>query len=336
VALIGVVVLLLPALVGVPAVFGYAWLDQELHHPLHPGSDRVRVVIPKGASFAEVSRLLHQKGLIDSELVFSLYARYRHLDRSVEAGAYALDKNLTMVQVLAALQNARPEEVFLTFPEGLTIQKAAELLDKGGLVRGKDYIEAALRGPYDFDFLQGRPPGASLEGFLFPETYLVARDVTATDLVKLQLQEFGRRWTDARRAAAAQRRMGPLQVVTVASIIEREARFDEDRGLVASVLYNRLAINMPLQADATVLYAKGVWQATVSHADRTVPSPYNTYLHPGLPPGPIANPGIQAIDAALQPAQSDYYYYLSDPQGHNHYARTNDEFARLLAQYGLS
>jgi len=123
--------------------------------------------------------------------------------------------------------------------------------------------------------------------------------------------------------------------VIIASLIEREARFDQDRPLVASVIYNRLAQGWPLQIDATVLYAKGVWQATVTTDDRKVVSPYNTYLHTGLPPGPIANPGIKAIDAALQPAQTGYFFYLSDPQGHNHYAKTNDEFNQLLKQYGL-
>jgi len=137
-----------------------------------------------------------------------------------------------------------------------------------------------------------------------------------------------RRWPPSGKLSAP-------QIVTIASLIEREARFDEDRPLVASVIYNRLRDGWPLQIDATVLYAKGVWQATVTTDDRKVNSPYNTYLHTGLPPGPIANPGIKAIDAALQPAQTGYYFYLSDPQGHNHYARTNDEFAKLLKQYGL-
>jgi len=118
-------------------------------------------------------------------------------------------------------------------------------------------------------------------------------------------------------------------------MIEREALFDEDRPLVASVIYNRLSAGWALDIDATVLYAKGAWQATVTTDDRKIDSPYNTYLHTGLPPGPIANPGIKAIDAALQPATTGYFFYLSDKQGHNHYAKTNEEFARLLKQYGL-
>ena len=224
----------------------------------------------------------------------------------------------------------------ITVPEGYTIQKTAARLDQiGGSIKGADYLDLAQHGNFDYDFLQGRPAGASLEGFLFPDTYLVPRDAIAKQLITLQLDQFGRTWTADRKAAAGRRKLSVREVVTLASIVEREARFDVDRGLVASVFYNRLAINMPLQADATVLYAKGVWQAGVTQEDRKVDSPYNTYLHAGLPPGPIANPGVRTIDADLAPPTTTYIYYLSDPQGHNHYATTYDQFVQLLHQYGL-
>lgn len=325
----------LPALVGIPGVLAYNWVDHELHQPANPGGGNVRFVVPQGASFHEVADTLHRAGVIDSLLVFDLYARYRHLDRGVEAGAYELSRNLNMEQILLALQNARPQELFVTIPEGYTIKKTAAALDSGGLIKGADYLAAARTGKYDYDVLKELPPGLSLEGFLFPDTYLIPRDGTAKQLVQLQLDEFSKNWTAARKAEAAQRDLSVLQIVTIASMIEREAKFDVDRPLVASVIYNRLARGMLLQIDATVLYAKGVWQSSVTLDDRRVNSPYNTYLHVGLPPGPIANPGLKAIDAALQPAQSDYLFYLSDPQGHNHYAKTSDEFAQLLKQYGL-
>lgn len=292
-------------------------------------------MVPVGATFHQVAETLHQAGLIDSVLVFDLYARYRHLDRSVEAGGYELSRNLTAIQILKELQTARPDEIFITIPEGYTMQKTAQKLDKGGLIKGSAYIEAVNNGKFDFPFLKDRPPGANLEGFLFPDTYLVPKDATATQLVSQQLKEFGKKWNAARKAAAEQRKLNVFQIVTVASLIEREAKFDDDRPKVASVIYNRLAIDMYLQIDATVLYAKGVWQDRVTLEDRKVQSPYNTYLHPGLPPGPIANPGLKAIDAALHPAQTEYLFYLSDPQGHNHYARNNQEFGELLRKYGL-
>jgi len=329
------ILFLLPAALGIPGVLAYNWVDHELHQPANPSNSKVRFVIPLGATFHEVADTLHRAGLIDSVTVFDLYARYKHLDRGVEAGAYQLSRNLNMVQILTALQTATPDELFVTIPEGYTIKKAAAKLDQGGIIKGSDYVAAAVAGPYSYDFLKDIPAGTSLEGFLFPDTYLIPRNGTAKQLVTLQLDAFSKHWDDTRKAEAAQRKLNPLQIVTIASMIEREARFDDDRPLVASVIYNRLAAGWALQVDATVLYAKGVWQSSVTTQDRMIQSPYNTYLHTGLPPGPIANPGIKAIDAALKPAETGYFFYLSDPQGHNHYAKTNEEFARLLKQYGL-
>ena len=330
-----VILFLLPAALGVPAIVAYNWVDHQLHQPANPSNAKVRFVVPPGATFHEVADTLHRAGLIDNVTVFDLYARYKHLDRNVQAGAYELSRNLNEVDLLAALQTAIPEEVYVTIPEGYTIKKTAALLDQGGLIKGSDYIAAAVAGPYNYAFLKDLPAGTSLEGFLFPDSYLIPRSGTAKQLVAIQLDDFNRQWTDARKALAAQRHLTPQQVVIIASLIEREARFDNDRPLVASVIYNRLNAGWPLQIDATVLYAKGVWQSSVTIEDRKIDSPYNTYLHTGLPPGPIANPGIKAIDAALQPASTGYFFYLSDPQGHNHYARTQEEFGRLLKQYGL-
>jgi peptidoglycan lytic transglycosylase G len=330
-----VVVVLLPAAVGIPGVLAYNWVDRELHQPANPSTAKVRFVVPPGATFHEVADTLHRVGLIDNVTVFDLYARYKHLDRNVQAGAYELSRNLNMVQILTALQTAIPAEVYIAIPEGYTIKKTAAMLDQGGIIKGSDYAAQAVAGQYPYDFLKDLPAGTSLEGLLFPDTYLLPRTGTAKQLITLQLDAFNKHWTDNRKTLAQQRRLSPLQVVTIASMIEREARFDNDRPLVASVIYNRLQAGWPLQIDATVLYAKGVWQSTVTADDRKIDSPYNTYLHTGLPPGPIANPSIKAIDAALQPAQTGYFFYLSDPQGHNHYARTSEEFAQLLKQYGL-
>jgi UPF0755 protein len=330
--LIILLIFMLPAAGGI----GYVYFNHELHDPANPSGGKVGFVVPPGATFAQVAETLHRAGLIDNPLVFRFYARYKGLDRSVEAGEYELSRSLNMQEILVALQTAVPKEIFVTIPEGYTIQKTAQRLDQvGGSIKGSDYLNLAQHGQFDYDFLQGRPAGASLEGFLFPDTYLLPRDATAKQLIGAQLDQFGRVWNADRKAAAQKRKLGVLQAVTLASIVEREARFDVDRGLVASVFYNRLAINMPLQADATVLYAKGVWQAGVTQDDRKVDSPYNTYLHAGLPPGPIANPGVKSIDAVLNPPSSTYLYYLSDPQGHNHYATTYDQFVQLLHQYGL-
>jgi UPF0755 protein len=333
--LAAIVLFLLPAALGIPAVLAYNWVDHQLHQPANPANAKVRFVVAPGSSFHEVADTLHRVGLIDSVTVFDLYARYKHLDRNIQAGAYELSRNLDMVQILNSLQTAIPEEIFITIPEGYTIKKTAAMLDQGKVIKGSEYSSQAVTGQYNYDFLKDLPAGTSLEGFLFPDTYLLPRTATAKQLITQQLEAFKKRWTDTRKAQAAQRRLNAQQVVNIASMIEREALFDEDRPLVASVIYNRLQAGWALDIDATVLYAKGVWQSSVTTDDRKINSPYNTYLHTGLPPGPIANPGIKAIDAALQPAQTGYFFYLSDKQGHNHYAKNNDEFAKLLKQYGL-
>jgi UPF0755 protein len=332
---VAVLLFLMPAALGIPAVLAYNWVDRELHQPANPSNSKVRFVVSPGSSFHEVANTLHRAGLVDNVTVFDLYARYKHLDRNVQAGAYELSRNLNMIQILQALQTAIPEEIFITIPEGYTIKKTATLLDQGGVIKGADYTAQAVTGAFNYDFLKGMPAGTSLEGFLFPDTYLIPRKGTAKQLITLQLDNFKKNWNDTRTGQASQRRLTPQQVVTIASMIEREALYDQDRPLVASVIYNRLQAGWALDIDATVLYAKGVWQSTVTIDDRKIDSPYNTYLHTGLPPGPIANPGIKAIDAALQPAQTGYFFYLSDKQGHNHYAKTNEEFAQLLKQYGL-
>src|ERR1700687_3558365 len=288
-----VILFLLPAALGIPAVIGYNWVDHQLNQPANPGNSKVRFVVPPGATFHEVADTLHRTGLIDSVTVFDFYARYQHQDRNVQAGAYELSRNLNMIQILTALQTAIPEEIFVTIPEGYSIKKTAAALDKGGVIKGSDYTALAVQGQFNYDFLKDLPPGASLEGFLFPDTYLVPRNGTAKDLIKLQLENFKTHWADTRKSQAAERKLNALQIVTIQSLIEREARFQDDRPLVASVIYNRLESGWPLQIDATVLYAKGVWQSSVTKEDRMGQSPYNTYLHTGHPPGPIANPGIK-------------------------------------------
>src|ERR1700687_6313996 len=222
-----VLLFLLPAALGIPAVLGYSWVDHQLHQPANPGNSKVRFVVPPGASFRQVADTLHRTGLIDSVTVFDLYARYKHLDRNVQAGAYELSRNLNMIQILTSLQTAIPEEIFVTIPEGYSSKNAAPALDKGGVIKGSDYTALAVQGQFNYDFLKDLPPGASLEGFLFPDTYLVPRNGTAKDLIKLQLENFKTHWADTRKSQAAERKLNPLQIITIASLMQRQASFKD-------------------------------------------------------------------------------------------------------------
>src|SRR5438046_4270645 len=188
-----VILFLLPAALGIPGVVAYNWVDHQLHQPANPGNSKVRFVVPPGSTFHEVADTLHRTGLIDSVTVSDLHARYKHLDRNVQAGAYELSRNLNMVQILQDLQTAIPEEIFVTVPEGYTIKKTAALLDTGGVIKGSDYMAQAVAGQFNYDFLKDLAPGKSLEGFLFPDTYLIPRTGTAEQLITLQLEQCSKR-----------------------------------------------------------------------------------------------------------------------------------------------
>jgi UPF0755 protein len=330
-------VLALLVLVGGGALVAWNWADNQINRPVDSRNEAVKVVVKPQASLRDVAHELHQQRLVDSELVLIAYARYHNLDRSVQAGSYTVNRNMNMVQLLETLQHSRPVELLVTIPEGYTSEKAATALEAAGLFPAAAYLKEVKEGRFDDEILKGRPAGASLEGYLFPDTYLVPRDATPHQFVALQLKTFAQRYATVQASAA--KRQPPLtthQLVTLASIIEREVQTDQFRPNVASVLSNRLTINMPLQADATVLYAMGVWKKEVLLEDLKYPSPYNTYLHAGLPPGPISNPGLKALQAAADPPKTDYYFYFADKNGVTHFSRTNEEHESLKRRYGVA
>jgi UPF0755 protein len=186
-------------------------------------------------------------------------------------------------------------------------------------------------GSFNEPFLAGRPPGASLEGFLFPDTYTFAKGASAHQVVQAQLDDFAKR--AAPLLATPPRSLSAYQLVVMASIIEREARFDDDRPKVASVLYNRLDRGMYLQVDASVLYGLGVFGRAPTADELHKDTPYNTYMHAGLTPTPIANPGLASLQAAAAPAQTAFLFYVSDGCGHNHYSTTQAEHDQQAARY---
>ncbi len=329
--------LALVVLAGVGTFAAWNWIDVEVHRPVDAKDEAVKVVVPPRASLREVGSELHRQHLISSELVFAWYARYNHLDRSVQAGSYTLNRKMTMVQLLQALQSSRPAEIWVTIPEGYTAEKAAATLEAAHLFPASDYLKEVRQGRFDDEILRGRPAGSSLEGFLFPDTYLVPRGVPAHQFVSIQLREFARKYSEVR--PKLEKRQPPIatyQLVVLASIIEREVQTDAFRPNVAGVLNNRLAADMPMQADATVLYALGVWKKEVLQDDLKFPSPYNTYLHPGLPPGPISNPGLKALLAAADPPKTDFFFYFADKSGVTHFSKTNEEHERQKRKYGVA
>jgi UPF0755 protein len=295
----------------------------------------VTVVIPTGATGDDVANLLKNKGVIRSAVLFRFVLRLKHLSSSgFEAGEYHLTTNMSMNEAITSLQKGPiVHSVRVTIPEGLTVdQTAGKVAGSLDNVSTRQFVRAAHNVGYpDAPYLPKQ--GETLEGFLFPNTYDFLKDSKARDVVSRQLAEFQKEtaslpWQNAKKLGVSE-----YDVVIIASMIEREAKFQGDREKVSRVIYNRLAKGMRLQIDATVLYALGETKPVVTYEDLKVDSPYNTYLHGGLPPTPIASPGLDSLRAALSPATGPWLYYLVvDSSGHEFFTASADEFNRKKQQ----
>lgn len=294
---------------------------------------RINVKIREGISTAEIAERLAEKGIIDSSLRFRLLARFYGYDDKFRPGAYTFAANMSDEEVFQKLLTGEKKTVRFTVPEGFGIKEIAERLYNLDLVDKEDFLKAAADfAPYDYMRKRKNVFFAS-EGFLFPDTYNVESDIDINEILELMAANFDDRLTPTMRVQAEKMGLSIYDLITLASLVEREVRYPEDRAIVAQVLLKRLKLNMPLQTDATLQYLMDTPKEDVSIADTQVDSPYNTYQHTGLPPGPIANPGMASIMAVLHPAETDYLYFVADRQGHNHYAYTYEEHLNLVNQY---
>ncbi|MGC8873418.1 MAG: endolytic transglycosylase MltG [Chloroflexia bacterium] len=335
-------VVVVAALVAVGVVYYQVHLARSpMERAGGDGSVEVDFEVKPGESTADVARHLAEAGLIRSPGLFQLWARFRQMDSRLEAGWYRLRSDMSMNEILERLV-LPPENRDKTFTiiEGLRLEEVAGSLEAQGIVPAEDFL-GALQKPYAFDFLADRPEGTSLEGYLFPDTYRVPPDITATGVVETMLENFGRKVTPEMWEQARARGMTLYEVLTLASIVEREAVLDRERPIIASVYLNRLGKGMLLQADPTVQYGLGydaehhTWWPDLSEFARLgvsslaeIDHPYNTYRYPGLPPGPICNPGLASIRAVLEPAETDYFFFVAKNDGSNEHA-----FARTLEEH---
>ena len=236
-------------------------------------------------------------------------------------------------EVFAKLLTGEKRLIKFTIPEGFGVKEIAERLQSLDLADKDEFIKAATDfAPYDY-MKKRKNVLYAAEGFLFPDTYSVESDMEIDEILKLMAQNFDERLSSGLRKRAAEMNLSIYDLITLASLVEREVRFPEDRPIVAQVLLKRLKLNMPLQTDATLQYLMDTPKEDVSIEDTQIDSPYNTYQHLGLPPGPIANPGMASITAVLHPAETDYLYFVADRRGHNHYAATYEEHMKLVNQY---
>lgn len=292
-----------------------------------------RVTVPPGASFTQVTDSLVARGIVGSRLWFKLLARLKRVDRAVHAGVYEFTHSQSASSVLATLAAGRAVAVRLTVPEGLMIPEVAALAADRLGVRA-DSVVAAASDPREAAALG--LAGTSLEGFLRPETYTVPIDITARELVRTMAKGFEADWQPEWNAQLGALGLTRLQLVTLASIVEGEARVDDERETIAGVYLNRLHRGMPLQADPTVQYAiylkTGKRKSRLFEKDYLTPSPYNTYLNAGLPPGPVASPGRRSIIASLHPADVPYLFFVAGSDGRHIFTRTYNDHLRAIAR----
>ena len=303
---------------------------EQLAAPAGAAGDLVPFTIAAGESANQIAANLQAAGLLNDPTLFLNYVQYYGLDAQLEAGSYELDPQMTVPDMAAQLTHAVAQEIVVRFLEGWRSEEMANYLatTRPAAVDSQAFLAIVQReAPFDlqpYSFLASHPAEASLEGFLFPDTYHLPLDADATYLVDLMLKNFGERVNPTMRQLIGAQGLSLREAVTLASIVEREGVLNGERPTIASVFYNRLTLGMKLDADPTVQYAVGYdavnnswWKSPLFQTDLDMDSPYNTYLYEGLPPGPIANPGLSSLQAVAEPAQTQYIFFVADCSGDN-------------------
>lgn len=293
-------------------------------------SEQIVVEIPMGSSSAGIAKILQQSGVIRNHLVFRFYARYMGYDGRLKAGEYELSPSMTIDEILAKLNRGEGIQRYIriTIPEGLRVEQVASRLEGQGVVDEDKFLRLLSEKQFDYWFLEDIPQSPyPAEGYLFPDTYHLEEEPTEEEIIHRMLRGFEEVFDSTYRQRADELGMTVHEVVNLASIIEREAMLKEERPVISAVFHNRLQRNMLLQSCATVQYALGEVKPVLSTRDTQIDSPYNTYIYTGLPPGPIASPGRDALHAALYPADSDYLYFVlrGDNSGGHYFSKTFSE-----------
>jgi UPF0755 protein len=290
----------------------------------------VYITVQPGMTATDIGKLLEQRGVIGSRQKFWLIAKLGGSEGQFKAGTYQMYVNMPIREALDVLVGGEASMVRFTIPEGFSVREIAARLDKEGVVSGKEFLEKAKTfGPYRY-MQAHRQALYRAEGFLFPDTYEVEPGTTPEAIMQMMVHNFDERLTDKMRERAKKMDLSVYELITLASLVEKEARFEEDRPMIAQVFLKRLELNMPLQSDTTIQYLLDAPKEDVTYKDTEIESPYNTYQHYGLPPGPIANPGIASIEAVLYPADTDYLYFVADRGGHNHYSKSYNEHLEIV------
>jgi UPF0755 protein len=314
-------------------VGGAAWFANALFQPFAgDGEGSVRVRIPEGATLGDIADQLEREGVIDSASFFELRARLSGRSGGLRPGSYELRQDMPYVAVLDTLEEGVPPNVVqVTIPEGRSRGEVAPTVKR---LRG-NYMRATRRHPALDPTEYRAPRGATLEGFLYPATYELKKGQPVKRLVREQLEAFDHNFEKVDMSYARSRKLTPFDVLTIASLVEREATVARERPLIASVIYNRLRDGIRLDIDATTRFVTGNWEEPLKVSELQNPDPYNTRVHYGLPPGPIGSPGLASIKAAARPAETDYIFYVVAVcgNGKHKFAESNAEFLRHVDEY---
>jgi len=301
----------------------------KLFVPISSNGKWKEVHIPEGATYREGLHILKKEGLIESELLFLIIGRIAMMDRKIRAGYYNLNASLSPWDIFIALKKGRIVQYSITIPGGSTLEDIKIRLKYRGLID-----DASWGIVYDKEFLISLDIDApSLEGYLYPETYNFAKGIKPEVIFSMMVQKMRDEFDDTLKLRMKEIGMNENSVLTLASIIEKEALLDNERPIISSVYHNRLKRDMKLQADPTVLYGTNKRSKRITYSDLRRDTPYNTYVIKGLPPGPIATAGIKSIMAALYPSETDYLFFVSKNDGTHHFSRTDGEHISAVALY---
>lgn len=315
---------------AIAVLISWVWYQNSLKAVTSENIQKVKVVIPKGYSVKQIGELLQEKGLIKNTLSFRIFVKLNNFGDKLQAGSYQLDNGQSLAQTVDELTSGKEEDFWITIPEGKRREEIALILQK-------DFANHNL----NFDTNIFLDLTKNLEGYLFPDTYLFPKTIDEAGVVKILTNNFDKKVPVSLRNQTNDLGLDFRQILTIASLIEREAKFAVDRPKIAGVIYNRLGIGMALQIDASIQYGMANvrckntldcdwWSKNI---DLKFESPYNLYLHNNLPPTPIDNPGLSAIKAALNPEHNDYLYYLSENSGKTHFSKTFKQHQNNINKY---
>ncbi|WP_199677371.1 endolytic transglycosylase MltG [Lysinibacillus yapensis] len=343
VAMVSLAVLLLIAIVGVS---GYFYVKSALEPVDSEADSEILVEIPMGSGISTISSILEENGVIKNGQIFKYYTKFKN-ETNFQAGNYTMTQSMTLDEIIESLKTGKVyrEPLFtITVPEGVTIEQISEIVAKHTeytpeqfmeLVTGKEFVQNMMATYPELitDEVLDKNIRYALEGYLYPSTYSFYEENPSLEEIVTMMISLTNDVVAQYNDLLAQKEMTTHQLLTFASLLEEEATAQTDRETIASVFFNRLESDMPLQTDPTVLYALGSHKARVLYKDLEVENPYNTYKNQGLPPGPIANAGKISIEAALNPTDTEYLYFLADSDGNNHFAKDYDEHLKNVEKY---